>query len=169
MGLPCPKYLRDYLIEVGIEPPPRGRPRKAPSVPTVAIRREPGVLVCSGVVEGRAVPWKAPNIGGGDQGRRKTYKAFREWKGKVNEAAVFLMGGQPAESGPVWLEATFYIRKAGTNPDVTNLLKSFEDGLQGPVYVNDTQVCGGSPLRVWTEGPERVEFRVVTCEEPREE
>lgn len=123
----------------------------------------PGTVVCRGVVPGRACPWKAfPRV---SAARRKAlgYGALGEWKRTVNAHAALLMAGRPPYEGPVSLSVTFYLHPApGRPPDRANLLKAFEDGLEGVCYPNDTTVSDGQVRRhICPRCVERVEFEVI--------
>lgn len=126
---------------------------------------EPGPrLICKGVVPGRAIPWKSPTItrtGGSRPGRG--YKAYKGWQDVVRHHARTDMGRRRPYGGPVDLACTFYIRPIPgmKTPDRTNLLKAFEDALEGVCYRNDTQVEGGPTRRVISaEEVQRVEYEV---------
>jgi hypothetical protein len=49
-------------------------------------------------------------------------------------------------------------------PDRDNLQKGLSDALQGAVYLNDNQICGGAVRRL-PGLPERVEVEVVELED----
>ena len=136
--------------------------RPAPVVELV----EPETVICEGEIFGRAVPWKAPSLGrnGGVNYSGRDYQAFTAWKESIKRQAAVLMRRTRPYGGPVRLYATFYLAPTPEPhiPDRTNLLKAFEDGLQGVVYPNDRWVCGGPGDRVISATErERVEFRVV--------
>ncbi len=152
--------VEEYLSLVR-QPAPRRRGRSEP--PPAEPDAAPGVVICSGVIEGRAVPWKAPHTSrrGGCVPTRD-YKRYTTWLGTVRAGAKRLMGRKRPYGGPVEMEVTYYLApRPGTLPDTSNLTKAFEDALQGVVYRNDGQVCRVVAARVVTsEEPERVEFVV---------
>lgn len=92
-------------------------------------------------VDGRASPWRAPTIAG--NGGRFKGKPELEWTSNVAQSARTAMKGRSPYDGPVELHLIFYITQVGrrTLPDLTNIIKSTEDALQGIVIVNDRQVC----------------------------
>ena len=95
-------------------------------------------LIFEGMVVGRAVPWKAPNVT-----RRGTFrdKKVKKWQSHVKWQTLQYKQGEPYD-GPVMLDLKFIMRgRSGLLPDLTNLTKALEDVLQGIVYVNDRQVC----------------------------
>ena len=49
------------------------------------------------------------------------------------------LGKDPYKFG-VFLDLFFWLTPGGNKPDLSNLVKAFEDSLQGAVIVNDTQV-----------------------------
>jgi Holliday junction resolvase RusA-like endonuclease len=40
-----------------------------------------------------------------------------------------------------------------TKPDRDNLLKLLNDALEGIIFINDSQVCGGAVSKVYDENP----------------
>ena len=133
--------------------------------------REPGSIVCEGVIEGRAVPWKEPVAVGkkafhavvhNGSRRSRDYLRYVGWKAEVGRQARPLMGRRLPYGGRVSLGVVFYIHPGrGKPPDRSNLLKAFEDALEGIVYRNDTQIDGGHTARVIDrQERQRVEFTV---------
>lgn len=125
--------------------------------------RPSGSLIFEGVVLGRPVPWKAPKVD--RKGRTiptADYKRFTAWKEGVRAQVYCDAAGMAVYAGEVAVLATFYLRaKPGRPPDTTNLFKAFEDGLQGVVFLNDSQVVQTTVSRVIDPAEvERVEFRV---------
>jgi Holliday junction resolvase RusA-like endonuclease len=151
LGRPSPKKKRGPAFKVPDEPPDMER-------------RPHGSIIASGCVVGRAVPWKAPDIGAnGGAIPTPDYNRFRDWKDTVRAFAKVEMIGRRPYGHPVRLELTFYIRPGGNSPDLTNCVKAFEDGLQKAIFANDRQVKGQSSEIIETEDePERVEY-VVTA------
>jgi Holliday junction resolvase RusA-like endonuclease len=134
--------------------------------------REPGSVVCSGVVAGRPTPWKAPHLSikPGRDGlprrgvvRDRGYRAYEAWKGSVAAAAFAAMRRSRPYGGPVELRLVFYVRPGGrTQPDLTNIQKSTEDGLQGSAISNDRQVHRVvAELVLSASEPQRCEFSVI--------
>lgn len=131
-----------------------------PALPT-------GALIVEGVIPGRAVPWKAPfkNRWGGTIPSRG-YDAYKTWQFEVAFHAKPLMKRRKPYGGLVRIDVAFFLCPRGkrTLPDRSNLLKAFEDALQGIVYQNDAQLrCGWTELVVSATEAERVEFRVTAA------
>ena len=143
-----------------IAPRPKAPRREKAESPKLA---EPGTVIVEGVVMGRAVSWKSPNIGGGNVKRRLVYKTYRQWKELVAFTVRPMMHGVRPYPGPVMVEFTFYLTpNPGHTPDVDNLGKSTQDSLNRVVFIDDTQVCESHLRRVITSTePERVEIRVT--------
>jgi Holliday junction resolvase RusA-like endonuclease len=174
MGVPLDQ-VRHLLEAAGIPvpegpakvPPKRSRKANRHARPeAVPFEPEPaGTVLCAGSVPGRAIPWKAPNIGrNGGVVHGRDYKRYEEWKQTVAANVRLAMRRRKVYGGPVDVVATFYLRPipGRTLPDRDNLIKAFTDALQGVVIVNDVQVCGGEPRRVVSaEEAERVEFSVI--------
>jgi Holliday junction resolvase RusA-like endonuclease len=125
--------------------------------------RPPGSILCAGTISGRAAPWKAPHVGrNGGTIPTPGSKRCEAWQQVVAMEARKHMGPVRPYGFPVDLDVAFYIQPAPQQPDRTNLLKAFEDGLQGVVFVNDRQVLGGhTNLWINADEPERVEFIVT--------
>lgn len=149
------------------------RPRRlkadAMAALSAATSVEPGTVLASGCVLGRPVPWKAPPIIV-SKGRRgvahwdRGYKTYTDWLGQVRTFAAFSRRRQGIYGGPVILVATFYVCPKGTPPDTTNLLKAFEDGLQGVLIQDDVQVIEARVRRVISNAePQRVEFELLAA------
>jgi Holliday junction resolvase RusA-like endonuclease len=121
-------------------------------------------VVCEGVVEGRAVPWKSPTTGrhGGIVPSRD-YSRYKSWQAIVAGEVKLLMGRRRPYGGPVRFDMTFYLRPNGrTRPDRINLAKAFEDAVQGIAIQNDVEIESGDVCRVMSATErERVEFRVT--------
>lgn len=155
------KALEKLLDSRGIKSSPTRTPRARK--PTHA-RFAPGTIVCEGVILGRAVPWKAPTLGrNGGARRTPDYRRFIDWRARVAAQSRRQFGSLRPYDGPVRLDTTFYLRPApGRPPDTDNLRKSFADALETIVFLNDTQVAGGTLWReIDPDQPERVEFRVI--------
>lgn len=68
-------------------------------------------------------------------------RGLRAWQDLVAVYARLAMAGKEPCAAPVALCLDIDILRLPTsNPDTTNLLKSFEDALQGICFVNDSQV-----------------------------
>ena len=109
-------------------------------------RLEPGTLIAEVYVPMRPVPWKAPTT-------TRTGHAFKApkllaWQAMVAKCARDAMHGAAPYPHGVRLVITFYLNKrAGSLPDLSNLVKSTEDALQSVVFVNDRQVLGITSAR----------------------
>lgn len=107
------------------------------------VRKPPGTIICAGAIRGRAVPWKAPKVrSNGSVIMTPEYRSYKDWKKTVADFARASMAahGSKPYGHPVKLISTFVMREVGAMPDLTNLVKAAEDGLQGVVFVNDGQV-----------------------------
>lgn len=125
-----------------------------------------GTLICEGFIAGRPTPWKAPTLGrNGGTVRTRDYKTYKAWQEWVALQAKLLMGRRRPYGGPVALSARFVLApRPGKPPDRSNLLKSFEDALEGIVIRNDTQIIDGPTTRAITDTePQGVRFRVVAA------
>jgi Holliday junction resolvase RusA-like endonuclease len=144
---------------------PRTRRRKATVEP---VELEPaGTVICEGEIPERPVPWKAPTLGAnGGAIRNRSYVAYKTWQAVVAAHARVAMGRKRPYAGPVALCLAFHLSKRpGSPPDLSNLVKSTEDALQGVVYRNDTTVRRISAERiVGSTEPDRVRFRVVATD-----
>jgi hypothetical protein len=128
-----------------------------------------GTLICSGVLVGRAVPWKSPEVDRYGRVRMtKDYCRYVDWYKTVQVHARQLMGDRKPYAGLVEMEVAFCLRPTGYRlPDRANLLKSWEDSLQGIVYRNDLQVAGGPAQRIVSGAtPDRVIWSVYATGEP---
>jgi Holliday junction resolvase RusA-like endonuclease len=93
------------------------------------------------LVTGRPVPWSAPTVL--KSGHAFKGKRLVAWQGIVKDSAVVAMKGHEPYAGPVLISMRFFLKRSGNGslPDLSNLVKSTEDALQGVVIVNDRQVC----------------------------
>ena len=153
----------------GKMPEPRKKREKKSKEPVVFV--DPGTIIGSGVVEGRAVPWKAPHVipsaGGGTRTAHwdRDYKRFTQWVQHVKKSVELSMAHRVKRyGGPVSVSLCFYVHGPQV-PDVTNMQKAFEDALQGVVFRNDRQVGDIHSRRVTdvTES-QRVEWCVVATD-----
>lgn len=98
-----------------------------------------GEIVCLEVL-GAPAPWTVftkqskPSL---------SFQNMQGWQAQIQAAAKVAWAGRDLLEGPVKLDVIFYDPKAHRH-DRTNLLKSFEDALQGIIFKNDVQVCEGS-------------------------
>lgn len=154
---PGAKVLRIDLDGIGPD---------APEVIGAAV--EPGAMICSGTVPGRAVPWKSPTLSRtGGVARTRDYLNYESWKATVAGAARLAMGRKRPYGGPVRLEVAFYLQHRGSTPDTSNLVKGFEDSLQAIVYQDDCQVVAIQSERILTSTEEqRVEWAVHAASGP---
>jgi hypothetical protein len=142
-------------------------------------RPAPGRLVYQCCHVTRARPWKAPkaNRKGKVILKHQTggYRTWKTWSAEITMDLYlyYRLNDGVTVDGPVDLDILFVLGHAPHDPDRTNLLKSFEDLLQGFPYRNDRQVQGGDSRLVYIgepvhfgeggktwEGPERIHWRV---------
>lgn len=108
----------------------------------------------------------------------KKNPALIAWQHKVKQAAMSAYGPYEPDTGPIYLDMTFTLlsdedklagtlvipslvweenqdrwKKMGGLPDRTNLIKAVEDGMEGTVFVNDTQVRAGNDTCIWGKYP----------------
>jgi Holliday junction resolvase RusA-like endonuclease len=127
----------------------------------------PGTIVAEGTVPGRAVPWSAPTIGrSGGCVPTRGYRRYQAWQALVRMTAAVQRPRRRAwpYRGDVELRLRFVLRPRGGrgNPDVTNLIKAFEDALQGALIADDCQVGRIRAERVLSGvEPEGVAYQVV--------
>lgn len=127
------------------------------------------------MIGGRAVPWKVPDVRISRRGGSYTEKNERliAWQESVNQEcrAAWGYGRKPYE-GPVGISLWFFVyppcKRALKTADVTNLVKSTEDGLQGVVIKNDTQVFAQHNERVFVPEHELQRAWVEVWATPRE-
>lgn len=117
-------------------------------------------------IPGRAVPWKAPEHGRTKDGHPISFspKAYKTWKEVVAAHARVAMAGQDPLEGYLQILVSVCMHKKGQIPDLTNMVKGIEDGLQKVVYNNDQMISVQVNRRVFvpiTE-KERVEVTVFT-------
>lgn len=126
-----------------------------------------GTVLADGTVPGRAVPWKSPTVAStGGIVHDRGYKAYQAWQEAVKLHARIQRPRRRSwpYHGDCELRVTFYLRPRGgrSDPDCSNLVKAFEDALQGEIYGNDTQIHRIRAERIFTsESPERVEYAVL--------
>ena len=123
-------------------------------------------------IEGRPVPWKAPTFGqswgGGAIARRDP--AYEAWHQSIAIQSRVQCAGFAPIAVPCRLEATFRLRRvSGAAPDLANLTKALEDGLQGSAIENDRLICAHDTRRVFVgatewEGVEAILIPVGTAE-----
>jgi Holliday junction resolvase RusA-like endonuclease len=133
--------LPEAALKLFVPPPGAKAPRRKRPEPTLL---PPGTIVAEFVVDGDAVPWRAPHV---MRGIARTPAHVKAWKEKVATAAHGAGYGQGrgAEpyAGPVrvvllFVKACKVKRRRGTRwatrPDVDNLCKGFVDALTGNVF-----------------------------------
>lgn len=162
---------RRFGIEDGslVLPKPLRATGATPDTFSVHLVLPEGTVIASGVVHGRAIPWKVPHLN--RNGRVNTtskrgvgYKRMLDWQDWVRSH-----GKGPPYAGKVLLNARFYLKtlgQPGREPDRTNLLKAFEDGLEWKngmgFIVNDRMVKDGRTEVLECEREvERVEFEII--------
>lgn len=120
------------------------------------------------VVDGVPIPWKAPHVGEHHTfSPRYREKQQIQWqiRAQFNQAPI---------AGPVWCEFTFHMPiPKGTSkvrriqmlngiihpskrPDRTNILKLYEDCLNGIVIEDDGQIVDGPVRKIYGEMPKTV-------------
>jgi Holliday junction resolvase RusA-like endonuclease len=149
--------------------------------PPAGVWRSPfGPVIFQCMIETRAYPWKAPKVTRtGRVFKRSQPAAYNRWKSWCADITMAMMTLYRMEVGycldsVVDLDTLFVMDGRHPCGDATNLRKSFEDILQGIVYVNDRQVQGGELRRVFLgdpiigregdrwDGAERIHFRVTS-------
>lgn len=111
-------------------------------------------------VPGRPVPFD--RMTGRGKWVRRAAERYLAYKNNVGWAAKAAGVFHPIK-GPVEVEAVAYMASApGREPDIDNLAKSWLDGLNGIVWVDDTQVrrLVVEKVRVKTKEEERAEITV---------
>lgn len=94
----------------------------------------PGHVVLGIEVIGKPIPWKV-SIRPKGKGP-PTNPKLAAWQRRVRDEAALAMRGRPPHSGPFALSAWFGVAGA-VHGDLTNLLKSLEDAIEGVAFVND--------------------------------
>ena len=102
--------------------------------------------IVSFMVLGHPAPWSVYTRRGKPS---LSFQNMQSWQAQIQAAAKVAWAGRPLLAGPVKLDVVFYDAKAHRH-DRTNLLKAFEDAIQGIIFKNDVQV---------TEGTTRKEYR----------
>ena len=106
-------------------------------------------------IEGRPVPWKAPTFGQSWTGKASARRdpAYEAWHQSIAIQARVQCAGLAPLAVPCRLEATFRLRRvSGAAPDLANLTKALEDGLQGAAIENDRLICAHVTRRMFV-GP----------------
>ncbi|MDI3298252.1 MAG: RusA family crossover junction endodeoxyribonuclease [Bacillota bacterium] len=120
-----------------------------------------GELIARFTVPGRPVAKARPRIALGRRSARAyTPRETLEYERAVGWAAREAYRGEPVE-GPVELRMVVYVRRRGRG-DLSNYVKSVEDGLNGIVWVDDRQVrrIEARLARAGKAADERVEVEV---------
>lgn len=102
-------------------------------------------------IEGRPIPWKAPEFGRTPRGKRIAFSvpAYDAWKQTCHWQARAQMAGIKPLAVPCELTAEFHlIRKPGPLPDLTNLVKALEDAIQGVAVTNDRLIVAHQTQRL---------------------
>lgn len=127
------------------------------------------------MIGGRAVPWKVPDVRISRRGGSYTEKNEKlcAWQDTVRAECRAAWGtGRASYTGPVGISLWFFVhppcKRALKTADVTNLVKSTEDGLQGIVIANDTQVFAQHTERVFVPEHEMQRAHVQVWATPRE-
>lgn len=135
MGLPMTPSTARALKAAGIDV------SKLPGVAVPGPCLDPGVLVVEFEVQMRPVPWKAPLVL--RTGISIKDKKLLAWQAEVGRCGKAAMLGLAPYAHPARLEMQFHLTpRAGSPPDVSNLVKAAEDACQGAVLVNDRKVVG---------------------------
>lgn len=112
-------------------------------------------------------------------GRHYTPKKTADFEAMIKAQAKVLMGFKKPTAAPVYMSVVFYFPVAKSwskakkeaaidgfvtqKPDLTNLIKSIEDALNGVVYVDDCQIVRiDAEKRFVDAGDEGVD--IVVCE-----
>lgn len=117
-------------------------------------------------IEGRPTPWKAPIQGRTRQGGPISFRDpnYEAWHQSIALQARVQCAGLAPLAVPCRLEATFRLRKkSGAYPDLVNLTKALEDGLQGFAVENDRLIAEHITKRLFVDqsGWEGVEALLI--------
>lgn len=113
-------------------------------------------------VPGRPVPKQRPRVY--SHGRRVQVYTPPETRAYEEAVALFARRVCPEPlTGPVRLRVRVYFRD-GRAPDLSNCIKSIEDGLNGVAYIDDSQV---KAVEAWlcVDDDERAEVEVEEIED----
>jgi len=140
-------------------------------------------------ITGKSIPWKSPTVvqkpGKDGKIHRMAFsdKKLKAWQKEISTVAN-TYGFQPLE-GPLELEIDIYLPRpkrcdskaeielwgtgrvpSATRPDRVNLVKAIEDGLNGILWLDDSQVWDCNARKWFHEqgGEPRVEIRVYKTE-----
>lgn len=112
--------------------------------------------IFSATFEGNPIPKGRPRMT--KTGHAYTPQATREFEKAVALWAKSNFKGKPSEK-PLRVVANFYIKQAKSNktkqhiqrPDLDNYIKAVLDGMQGVVFLDDSQVFDLNATKGWAE------------------
>lgn len=101
---------------------------------------------------------KARHAGHGT--RAHTPKKTRAYEEQVAEEAKLAMMGKEMLCGPLVLKVMFHVKRPkranrwrpDVRPDLSNYVKSIEDGMNNVVFVDDAQICRIEASKLYSTG-----------------
>lgn len=117
------------------------------------------------IIPGIPVPWRAPQVT-----RNGAFSLQTQMKNHIRREVAEQYKGPPL-TGPLWVQFIFHMPIPTTlrtperkllaegkywparRPDRTNMLKLYEDCLNGIVYVDDNQVVDGPVTKLYDKNP----------------
>lgn len=109
-------------------------------------------------VPGKPVAKERPRFGNG-----KVYTPARTaaYENAVGYSAQAAMAGRERFKGPVYVFLMFKMKRPekpkfkypASVPDKDNLEKSISDAMNGIVYDDDAQICGGTQYKIYSDEP----------------